>query len=130
MAPKQIINFLNAIDINRKGPGMYLDGAGLYLQVKDTGRSWIYRFKSPTRGKSREMGLGPTHTIGLAKARELRNQSAGLVASGIDPIDERNKERISAKAKTVMTMTNSSTLVPRKFAMDKITTATVRPMRA
>ena len=66
---------------------MYLDGAGLYLQVKDTGRSWIYRFKSPTRGKSREMGLGPTHTIGLAKARELRNQSAGLVASGIDPID-------------------------------------------
>ena len=37
MAPKQIINFLNAIDINRKGPGMYLDGAGLYLQVKDTG---------------------------------------------------------------------------------------------
>ena len=103
MAPKQIINFLNAIDINRKGPGMYLDGAGLYLQVKDTGRSWIYRFKSPTRGKSREMGLGPTHTIGLAKARELRNQSAGLVASGIDPIDERNKERISAKAKTAVT---------------------------
>ena len=53
------------------------------------------------------MGLGPTHTIGLAQARELRNQAAGLVAAGIDPIDERSKDRHSAKAKTAVTFENS-----------------------
>ena len=57
--PKRIINNQNALDINRKGPGMHLDGAGLYLQVTDNGgRSWILRFKSPTRDKTREMELG------------------------------------------------------------------------
>ena len=98
MAPKRILNNLNALDVNRKNLGMHLDGSGLYLQVsRNGGRSWIYRFKSPTRDKTREMGLGPTHTIGLAKARELRNQAAGLVAAGIDPIDERSRERSSER---------------------------------
>ena len=108
MAPKRIVNTLNALDINRKILGMHLDGAGLYLQVsRNGGRSWIYRFKSPTRDKTREMGLGPTHTIGLAKARELRNQAAGLVAAGIDPIDERSRERSSARSKTAVTFENA-----------------------
>ena len=62
----------------RKPPGTYLDGAGLHLQVSENlSRSWIFRFKSPVRGKERYMGLGPIHTISLAQARELANQARG-----------------------------------------------------
>jgi integrase len=72
---------------------MHLDGAGLYLQVTGRGRSWIYRFKSPVSGKTREMGLGPTHTYGLARARELASEARGLVKAGYDPIDRRDEDR-------------------------------------
>ena len=70
MSKEQITNKIAAIDVLRKPTGMYLDGAGLYLQVSvNKRRSWIFRFTSPTRDKVRDMGLGPTHTISLAQAR-------------------------------------------------------------
>jgi hypothetical protein len=68
MPKEQITNKIAAIDVLRKPTGMYLDGAGLYLQVSaNKRRSWIFRFTSPTRDKVRDMGLGPTHTISLAQ---------------------------------------------------------------
>jgi hypothetical protein len=92
----------------RKPPGTYLDGGGLYLQVsQNLSRSWIFRFKSLVRGKERYMGLGPIHTISLAQARELANQARGLVASGIDPIDERKVSRQTEKQKASMTFENA-----------------------
>ena len=92
----------------RKPPGTYLDGGGLYLQVSENlSRSWIFRFKSLVRGKERYMGLGPIHTISLAQARELANQARGLVASGIDPIDERKVSRQTEKQKASMTFENA-----------------------
>jgi hypothetical protein len=51
--------------------------------------------------------LGPTHTVGLAQARELANQVKGLVASGIDPIDERNITQQTEKQKASMTFENA-----------------------
>ena len=53
------------------------------------------------------MGLGPTHTIGLTKVREVANQARGLVASGIDPIDERKVSRQTEKQKASMTFENA-----------------------
>ena len=108
MPKEQITNKIAAIDVLRKPTGMYLDGAGLYLQVSvNKRRSWIFRFTSPTRDKVRDMGLGPTHTISLAQARELANQARGLVASGIDPIDERKVSRQTEKQKASMTFENA-----------------------
>ena len=102
------MNKIAAIDVIRKPPGTYLDGGGLYLQVsQNLSRSWIFRFKSLVRGKERYMGLGPIHTISLAQARELANQARGLVASGIDPIDERKVSRQTEKQKASMTFENA-----------------------
>ena len=43
-------------------PGRYADGGGLYLQVSRFGtKSWLFRFT--LSGKSRQMGLGPIHTV-------------------------------------------------------------------
>jgi hypothetical protein len=61
---------LSAVDVkNKTKPGLYSDGAGLYLNVGPTGgKSWLFRFM--LNGKAREMGLGPIHTISLSEARD------------------------------------------------------------
>ena len=66
-----------------KKPGMYADGAGLYLQVSGDGentpaKSWIFRFT--LRGRSREMGLGSFSIFGLARSARKggRVSTAGL----------------------------------------------------
>ena len=49
-------------------PGLYADGASLYLQVTGkTGRSWLFVYK--WRGKRTELGLGSLQDVTLAKAR-------------------------------------------------------------
>lgn len=88
-------------------PGYYRDrgdGAvtGLYIQVIHTkagnvAKSWVFRFVSPVTGKARWMGLGSANDIGLADARELASNARRLKTLGIDPIDERNKERQARK---------------------------------
>src|SRR5271156_2019186 len=69
----QFVGRLTALGVQRtKRPGMYCDGAGLYLQVTGDGaervaKSWIYRYH--LRGRAREMGLGSVATYSLAEAR-------------------------------------------------------------
>jgi hypothetical protein len=54
----QTVNQLTATKVQKiSAPGMYPDGAGLYLQVTaEDAKSWILRYS--LRGKAREMGLG------------------------------------------------------------------------
>lgn len=89
---------LTALKIERiKDPGMYADGHGLYLQVtaaagdREPAKSWIFRYM--LRGRAREMGLGPLHTVGLSLARELALKQRQLRLQGIDPIEARRAER-------------------------------------
>ena len=82
--------------------GYHRCDAGLYLQVSKSGsKSWLFRFKSPLTTKQREMGLGSLNTISMAQARELAVECRRLVLSGLDPIEERNKEkRLQLKSKS------------------------------
>jgi hypothetical protein len=49
-------------------PGMYADGAGLYLRITPQGaRNWVLRYMLNRR--PRWMGLGPLALYGLADAR-------------------------------------------------------------
>jgi integrase len=82
---------------NETKPGLYGDGAGLYLNVGPTGgKSWLFRFM--LNGNAREMGLGPVHTIGLAEARERATAARRLLLDGIDPLDARRAERARKNA--------------------------------
>ena len=93
----QFVGKLTALKVRKvKKPGMYADGAGLYLQVTGDGeahvaRSWIYRFT--LRGRAREMGLGSLSTFGLAEARTKAAECRRLTYEGIDPIEARRNER-------------------------------------
>ncbi len=82
--------------------GYHADGphTGLYLQVTSSReqftRSWIFRYTSPTTLKRRELGLGSTRTRKLADARALSAELRLKILNGLDPKDERDKERASA----------------------------------
>src|SRR5712675_1969771 len=91
------IGKLTALAVNQaKRRGYYGDGGGLFLQVSATGaKSWVFRFKQA--GKLREMGLGPTHTIGLAEARERATGCRRLRVGGLDPMELRRTKRLQAK---------------------------------
>jgi integrase len=91
------INKLTAVAVQRaKEPGYYGDGGGLWLQISRLGgKSWVFRFTH--HGKVREMGLGPTHTISLAEAREKALEHRKAVIEGSDPIEARKIEQQRAK---------------------------------
>jgi len=91
------IEKLTALKVARLNqPGRYADGKGLYLQITKTlAKSWIFRYERD--GKERFMGLGPTHSVGLADARELARVARSRLALGKDPLDERNAEVQAAK---------------------------------
>jgi integrase len=100
-----IVNKLCAAAVARaEVPGLYGDGAGLYLQVGPTGgKSWLFRFGFD--GHKRAMGLGPIHTRGLAEAREAARQCRLLLLQGIDPIVHREAQRATRKAEAAKAMT-------------------------
>ena len=84
--------------------GLHADGGGLYLQVSqfDT-KSWLFRFT--LNKKSRQMGLGPIHTVSLAEARQEAEQCRKLLREGVDPIERRRTLRGKAQAEAVKAMT-------------------------
>ena len=85
-------------------PGLYGDGAGLYLQVGPTGaKSWLFRFM--LNGKSRAMGLGPVHTINIAEARGRAVECRKLLLEGQDPINARNATNLAKRLQDAQAMT-------------------------
>lgn len=101
---KRELNRLIATRIGKLAAGMHADGGGLWLQVSPAGtRSWSFRFT--LRGKSREMGLGPLHTITLAEARGMAQDARKLLLQGIDPIERRRAEQEAAARAAAAVMT-------------------------
>jgi len=99
------LNRLSAFKVEKaKRPGMYADGGGLYLRVAEGGsKQWIFRYVA--NGRLRDMGIGPCHTLDLAKAREKARQARELRLDGIDPIAHKRAERAAAVAEAAKAMT-------------------------
>ena len=93
----RVIGKLTALKVDKaKVPGMYGDGGGLYLRVTDDGaKNWVFRFM--LNGRPRWMGMGPLHTVNLAKARERAGNCRLLRHDGVDPIEARRAEREKAR---------------------------------
>jgi Arm DNA-binding domain len=95
------IGRLNALNVERAKrlgmkPGMYPDGAGLYLQVaQGSARSWIFRYMLD--GRARQMGLGPLDAVTLAEARQKAHDARKLKAAGIDPVEQKHALRAGAR---------------------------------
>jgi hypothetical protein len=92
--PRKVTNALTPLSVKNAKSGRHADGGGLYLLVKATGaRSWVFRFM--LNGKARDVGLGAAagpDSLSLAKARVEATKLRLKVQSGIDPIEERDRE--------------------------------------
>ena len=83
-------NKLNVKQVEHlKKVGIYSDGGGLYLRIRDSGRSWF--FIGTVNGKRFEMGLGSALDVSLAKAREKATEVRHLALEGRDPRVVRDK---------------------------------------
>ena len=104
-----LVGRLTALKVAKvKAPGMYADGAGLYLQVSGDSentlaKSWIFRFT--LRGRSREMGLGSLSLFGLAEARAKAAECRRQTYEGIDPIEARRAQRVQAALEAATALT-------------------------
>lgn len=87
-----LYNTLTQMRAKNLGEGKYADGQGLWLikRSKIAGK-WQLRFV--IRGKRREMGLGRWPDVSIAEARERAAKARRVVRDGLDPIEERKKER-------------------------------------
>lgn len=98
------IDLLSAAKVKAiKTPGDYLDGRGLYLQVRsESSKSWLLKYSMDKR--AREMGLGSAFDFTLADARERRDTLRKLIKLGTDPIEQRRSDeaaRALERAKSI-----------------------------
>ena len=85
------------------------DGEGLSLLIKSNNKkSWRIKYKRPD-GRETETALGNYPTVTLKEAREQREQLKKLLAQGIDPSEEKKKE------KAILTNGNTFEAVARKW---------------
>ncbi len=72
--------------------GRYGDGNGLYLIVDPSeAKRWVLRIV--VQGTRRDIGLGGTHSVTLAEAREEAVRLRKIAKQGGDPLAERKKEK-------------------------------------
>lgn len=76
--------------------GIYSDGGGLYLRIRNGRRRWI--FVGTLNHKRFEMALGPAEDVPLARARELAFEARKHILEGRNPKEERDAARGVAKA--------------------------------
>ncbi|MFX5239051.1 integrase arm-type DNA-binding domain-containing protein [Acinetobacter baumannii] len=68
------------------------DSDGLCVEIKPNGKKyWRYRFQ--WLKKTQMMSLGEYPIVGLAEARTKRDEAKSLVASGINPIEEKENQK-------------------------------------
>ncbi|ARW47404.1 phage integrase central domain-containing protein [Acetobacter pasteurianus] len=99
LAPHQ----LTAMQVSRLKSGSLCDGGGLWLVVSGGSRLWELRFKSPATRTRRQMSLGSAHVFTLAEAREKAATCRRMIANGLDPIIEREKEKAARKLESGIT---------------------------
>lgn len=66
----------------------------MYLRVERAGGR-LWRFRYHYGGKEKLLSLGAYPDVSLKRAREKRDEARRLVADGIDPSAQRQKERLS-----------------------------------
>lgn len=80
----------------REKPWKLHDVRGLFLLVNPNGSKW-WRLRYTWLGKDALMSLGVFPDVSLAQAREARDKSRGLIASGINPAKAKQDSKREAR---------------------------------
>lgn len=90
------------------------DRDGLFIEVLTSG-SMVWRYKYHLNGKREKVTIGRYPEIGLAKARELRNDAAELVALGKSPAKAKQENKVKQKVEAARA-SDLKSLAQRWFA--------------
>lgn len=86
------------------------DSGGMYLEISPAGGKW-WRWKYRYAGKEKRLSLGTYPDTGLAEAREKRDDARRLLASGVDPGQQRKATRAAGEERSA----NSFEVVAREW---------------
>lgn len=87
-----------------------VDGDGLQMRVRSNGsRLWSFNYYHPVTKKRINMGLGAYPELSLAQARKMTVEARELLATGIDPKEERDNLKQAKRAATEHTFQNVAT---------------------
>ncbi len=64
--------------------------------TKEGNKCWAFRYM--IKGRARQQGLGPLHTVSLLEARERARQKRQIVLEGFDPIEVRKADEAAREA--------------------------------
>jgi integrase len=102
--PASALHLLSAREVQTAREGDHTDGGGLLVRVRGESASWVLRFTSPS-GRRREMGLGVARRTSIAAAgesvslaRDQAHKAREQLGRGLDPIDERDRDRTAKRA--------------------------------
>lgn len=87
-----------------------VDGDGLQMRVRINGsRLWNFNYYHPVTKKRINMGLGTYPELSLAQARKMTIEARELLATGIDPKEQRDNLKQAKKTETEHTFQNVAT---------------------
>ncbi|MFT4268577.1 MAG: tyrosine-type recombinase/integrase [Xenophilus sp.] len=72
------------------------DGDGLHLECRPTGAGW-WRLRYRFEGRPKMLGMGIYPVVGLADARERRDEARKLLAAGTDPSENRQAKKAAVR---------------------------------
>lgn len=76
------------------------DSGGMYLEISPAGGKW-WRWKYRYSGKEKRLSLGTYPDTSLAEAREKRDAARRLLASGIDPSQQRKATKAAGEEQSL-----------------------------
>ena len=91
------------------------DGEGMFLEISPKGGKW-WRFKYRFNGKQKRLSLGTYPSTSLKAARDKRQQARELLASGVDPGDQRKADKMA----TETALRNTFAGVAEEWAQNKV----------
>jgi integrase len=86
------------------------DGGGMYLEISPAGGKW-WRWKYRYGGKEKRLSLGTYPDTGLSEARDKRDAARKLLASGVDPSQQRKAAQAAGEERS----SNSFEVVAREW---------------
>lgn len=83
-------------------PAKLADGGGMFLLVTPTGGK-LWRLKYRIDGREKLLAIGSYPEISLSDARKRREEARALIAKGIDPSREKQREKVKARVQAADT---------------------------
>jgi integrase len=115
-------------------PYKLADEKGLFLLIQPSG-GMLWRMKYRIDGRDAEgqakrvekkLGLGTYPEVSLKDARERRDEARRLMATGVDPAEQKRQDKHAAKLSAVNSFSTVATLYIDKNRRDGLAEATVR----